>query len=119
MSRSSKKNESTQQTLPLTCWKPDCELTIYSAVENKARLMEALGKTDQLEIDLSEIIELDTAGLQLLILAKREANDQGKTISMVGHSEAVLEVLELCNLSGFFGDPVLIPAEGQSRGAAQ
>lgn len=112
-SNATKKSDKTTST----CWKPDSELTIYSVVDNKAKLMALLDSTEQLEIDLSEIIELDTAGLQLLILAKRESTEKGKKLTMSGHSETVLDVFELCNLSGFFGDPVLIPAECPPQGA--
>lgn len=84
------------------------EMTIYSAVENKDVLMKHLASEGDLEIDLSEISELDSTGLQLLILLKREAKLKNKAISFVGHNEVVLEVFELFNIASFFGDPMLI-----------
>lgn len=88
----------------------DGELTIYCAAELKAQLMEAWGGDAPLEVDLSGITEVDGAGLQLLILAKREALRSGKSVRFVGHSPAVLEVIDLANLSGQFGDPLVLAA---------
>lgn len=86
------------------------ELTIYTAGETKEQLMGALAKADALEVDLAGVTEIDTAGVQLLILAKREAADQGKRLTMSGHSPAVMDLIELFNLGGWFGDPLIITA---------
>lgn len=88
----------------------DGEMSIYTAGETKLRLMEALGRSKVLEIDLSGVTEVDTAGLQLLILAKQEAARQGKTLRYVDHSPALLATLDLCQLTARFGDPVVMVA---------
>ncbi|MDO9189441.1 MAG: STAS domain-containing protein, partial [Sulfurimicrobium sp.] len=49
------------------------ELTIYTAMDMKQRLLEPLSTCRQVDVDLSQVSELDSAGLQLMILAKREA----------------------------------------------
>uniref|UniRef100_UPI00051C7B7F STAS domain-containing protein n=1 Tax=Aeromonas finlandensis TaxID=1543375 RepID=UPI00051C7B7F len=54
------------------------------------------------------VSEIDSAGLQLLLVAKKTALQQGSSLALVWHSNAVLELLELCQLSAFFGDPTLI-----------
>ena len=84
------------------------ELSIYSAAELKAQLLPYLAQPGELEIDLARVSELDGAGLQLLILAKREAARVGATLRLTRHSRAVLEVFDLCNLAAFFGDPLVI-----------
>lgn len=86
------------------------ELTIYRAAELKARLMEGLNGGKPLEVDLSGVTEVDGAGLQLLILAKDETRGNDQRVRFVGHSPAVLEVIDLANLSGQFGDPVVLAA---------
>lgn len=86
------------------------ELTIYRAAELKEQLQQAWGGAAPLEVDLAGITEVDGAGLQLLILAKREAQRSGKSVRFVGHSPAVLEVIDLANLSGQFGDPLVLAA---------
>jgi anti-anti-sigma factor len=87
----------------------DGELTIYRAAELKERLLDALAATEAvLEIDLSGVDEIDTAGLQLLMLAKREAAACGRQLRLVAHSRAVLAAFDLLNLAGYFGDALLV-----------
>lgn len=86
------------------------DLTIYHALEQKGALLNALADTDDLELDLMHVGEIDTAGLQLLILLKKEAQRAGKTISIVAHSQSVRAVIDFCNLAAELGDPLIIPA---------
>lgn len=86
------------------------DLSIYLALSLKQQLSSALSACDKLELDLSQVAEIDTAGLQLLIFAKREALQQGKSLCIVAHSPAVRECIDFCNLAAFFGDPVVITA---------
>ena len=89
------------------------DLTIYHAMEQKQQLIAALEQAEGLELDLSQVGEMDTAGLQLLILAKREAARQDKALAIVAHSPAVRQTLDFCNLTAYFGDPVVITAHEQ------
>ncbi len=84
------------------------ELTIYTALELKDRLLTALSSSEELELDLSEVGEIDAAGLQLLVMVKQQATNLGKVLRITGHSPVVVELLDLSGLSGFFGDPLLI-----------
>lgn len=93
------------------------ELTIYHAADLKPALLGALDQGDDIEIDLADVCELDSSGVQLLMLMKREAAAAGKSLSLSGHSPAVLEVFELLGLGGWFGDPQVLPAATQ-RGEA-
>ena len=86
------------------------DLTIYHALEQKNILLEALSATQDLELDLLKVSEIDTAGLQLLILLKKEAQNAGKRVSIVAHSQAVRSVIDFCNLATELGDPLVIPA---------
>jgi anti-anti-sigma factor len=86
------------------------DMTIYQAAEQKNRLLAALAGTDHLALDLSGVGDIDTAGLQLLMLVKRESVAQGKTLEISGHSPAVQQTLDFCNLVGVFGDPMVISA---------
>ena len=88
----------------------DEAMTIYQAPAQKAQWLAALAASDALELDLSAVPEIDTAGLQLLLLLKREGLHQGKPVTIVGHSPSVQRVLDFCALSGVFGDPMLISA---------
>ncbi len=84
------------------------EMTIYTALELKEKLLPPLAQCQALEIHLAGVGDIDSAGLQLLILVKNEAQLQGKALSLTGHSPAVLDLLDLCDLEGYFGDSVLI-----------
>lgn len=86
----------------------DGEMTIYRAADLKATVLDALRKTQVLEVDLSGITELDTAGLQVLMLAKQTANAHQRELRLVKHSPAVVEILEMLDLGAFFGDALLI-----------
>lgn len=85
-------------------------VSIYIVQELKERLLAGVRDNPVLQLDLSQVTELDSAGLQLLYLAKREAIKQGHMLHIVAHSDAVREVFDLCNLNAWFGDPTLIPA---------
>lgn len=89
----------------------DGEMTIYTALALKDELLAPLAQCETAELDLSGVSEIDSAGLQLLIMAKNEAQARGKSLLINGHSPAVLEILNLCDLEGFFGDNVLIYQE--------
>ena len=84
------------------------ELSICRAEELKRELLPLYETGRELEIDLSGVTEMDGAGLQLMVAMKIEAIDRDVRLSFTGHSAAVMEVLDLADLVGFFGDPVLI-----------
>lgn len=83
------------------------ELTIYTAAEVKQRFAELLLARNEIEADLSGVSEIDTAGLQLMLMLKRRP---GADVRFVHHSSAVLRLVDLANLAGTLGDPVLISA---------
>ena len=89
------------------------DMTIYNASSQKIQLLDALVECSELDLDLSQVSEMDTAGFQLLILAKREAIDAGKSLRLVAHSRAVTELLDLYHMASYFGDPMVIPANEQ------
>jgi anti-anti-sigma factor len=95
---------------------PEGELSIYTAAEQKQVLLQMLEQADAAALDLSKVAMLDSAGLQLLILARHEAELRQKPFSIVARSAAVTEVFELCNLSGFFGEQEFIPSQAAAAG---
>jgi anti-anti-sigma factor len=80
------------------------ELNIYTAAALQQLLLDALNAGSQVEVDLSEVGEMDCAGLQLLIAARREAARQGKPLRLTASSPVVLELLDLCAQSGIIDD---------------
>src|SRR4029453_5133447 len=75
-------------------------MTIYEAAPGKRALLEALGRGVELEIDLSGVTELDTAGIQLLLLVKREASTAHKIVRLTAPRPAALDEIDLCGLGG-------------------
>ena len=74
-------------------------MTIYTCGELKPRLLEELSAhPDATRLDLSHVLELDTAGLQLLMTARRFASDAGRELSVANPSRVVADVLDLCRL---------------------
>ncbi|WP_421683098.1 STAS domain-containing protein [Stutzerimonas urumqiensis] len=86
------------------------ELCVFHAAELKPHLLAIVQADADREIDLAQISEVDTAGIQLLLLAKREAARLGGRLAFVNHSEPLLDAIGLLNLARDFGDPVLMPA---------
>ena len=78
----------------------DGELSIYRASELKATFLAQLQDTTELNVDLSGVTEIDTAGVQLLMMLKKEAAQLGKTVSLSNHSAAVISVFEAINVAG-------------------
>jgi anti-sigma B factor antagonist len=74
------------------------ELTIHTAADRKTALMTLTEAGGDLDVDLSAVTEMDTAGLQLLLLAAREAAAHGGRLRVVGGSRAVADVLAIAHL---------------------
>jgi len=86
------------------------ELGIYGAAAAKEPLFEALHAIGRpmgaaIHLDLAAVTELDTAGLQLLLLARREAAKAQRRLGIAAASEAVSEVLDLCGLRAALATP--------------
>jgi anti-sigma B factor antagonist len=77
------------------------EMTVYTASQIKQPLMDAIaGGPPSVLLDLSGVSELDTAGLQLLLLGHREALVSGRNLKLETESNTVREVLTLCGALG-------------------
>lgn len=84
------------------------ELTIYEAATLKQQMLDSLNASQGLEVDLSGVTELDTSGVQLMLLLQYEAEVANKSLKWVKHSQPVSQVLTLLNLGSALGDPVSI-----------
>lgn len=83
------------------------ELTIFTAAELRQQLLDALDIEPGIEIDLSKVCDMDSAGIQLIVATKNEATLRNKYLHFTGHSPAVSQVLALCNLTDLLNDPEL------------
>ncbi|HJV25007.1 MAG TPA: STAS domain-containing protein [Aromatoleum sp.] len=87
-----------------TRFRPEGELTIYTVAERHRELMSALEAGRAVDLDLSAVNEVDCAGLQLLILATREAGRRGIGYRVAACSDAVKDALETIQLVGLVDD---------------
>ncbi|MDH5545724.1 MAG: STAS domain-containing protein [Gammaproteobacteria bacterium] len=77
------------------------DLTIASAAANKEVLLRAL-EEDVVEVDFSDVSEIDTSGLQLLIAMKKQADAENKQLRLDNISHPIKELFEQYQMSGFF-----------------
>lgn len=73
-------------------------MTIHRAGELRRLLEDALTPSGGIDVDLSRVSEIDSAGVQLIVAARKQAFADGKEMRIVAHSAAVAEVLELLDL---------------------
>jgi len=77
------------------------EMTPYTALEQKNKLLQHFKVDHELQIDLSEVSEIDSAGLQILVFLKQKASTKDIILTLAHHSQSVIEVLELLNLTAY------------------
>jgi anti-anti-sigma factor len=87
------------------------EFNIYSAAQLKDELLGVLDSHQQLDIDLGGVEDFDSSGVQILLMLKREAQRQGRSLTLTQHAPSVREVLDLLNLVAELGDPLVIPLD--------
>lgn len=87
------------------------ELTIYSVMEFRDALVGHLQPGVDISVDLSEVTEVDTAGLQWLLALK--GLNVVQRVEFCHHSKAVIDALELSGLSGTFDDTIVISSEAR------
>ena len=82
------------------------EMTVYTASQIKQPLVDAIADAPaNIQLDLSDVTELDTAGVQLLLLIYREVLASGRKIQLGPESNIVRDVLTLCGALGRLMDP--------------
>lgn len=74
------------------------ELTIYRAAELKDVLLAAVREHEEPAFDLSSVTEFDSAGVQLLLVARQEAARLGKELRLLAPSPAVRDVYALLGM---------------------
>ena len=81
------------------------EMTVYTAGQIKEPLLDAIAEVlADVQLDLSGVSELDTAGVQLLLLIHRAALVSGRNLRLGAESAIVRDVLTLCGAIGLLTD---------------
>ena len=84
------------------------ELTIRNGAALREQLRTALAENDEVELNMAAVSEFDSAGLQLLIAAKKSAVAAGKTLRFTDSSRPMVDVLDLYGLL----DELMGPRDG-------
>ena len=71
------------------------DLTIYSANDFKNHMVKYCAKSKDIEIDLSKVVKFDTAGFQLVILARREIENANNKLIIKNLSNEVKTIFDL------------------------
>ncbi len=80
------------------------DLTIYQVSLVKEELQSKLADlTQSVELNLAGIEEIDTAGVQLLMMLKRNVEQGGGEVTLSSISESVEQVLSALDCLSWFG----------------
>ena len=82
----------------------DNEMTVGTAARVNSLIMDHLPYYEEIEVDLSGVTRIDSAGFQIMLVAKLEAAQMRKKIRFVRHSNAILEILSHLEEKTFLGD---------------
>lgn len=92
------------------------EFNIFTAQHTKGALLDAIaaapgGADGDIVIGLGDVTEIDTAGLQLMVMAHREALRQGKHLRFTPCSQPVMDIVSLCGMAAALGLPTPAPSQ--------
>jgi phospholipid transport system transporter-binding protein len=81
-------------------FKPDTELTFKSVVSIRAKLSKALtnNTSNTFCLDLSDVTHCDSAGLALLIEARKLCKQNNKIFEVIGMSPETQSLAEFCGV---------------------
>lgn len=92
-----KKERSSNKSKGLCKWVINEDLTIYSIDELKEGLSKELDSYKDFKLNLGDVEEIDSSGIQLLLALKAELLKQEKTLTLTAVSDSV------SNLMGVYG----------------
>jgi anti-sigma B factor antagonist len=85
------------------------ECIVTTITETTKVLITYVTTYTSLVLHLEKVTKIDSAGYQLLVFLKKECDVHNKTISLTGHSDAVLHIIDLYGGAGYFGDRIVLP----------
>ncbi|MDM8549210.1 STAS domain-containing protein [Desulfobacterales bacterium HSG2] len=82
-----------------TLLKAEGAISIYEAASLREYLLSYLKENNELVLDLSEVSECDTAGVQLLCSARITAEQEGMVFEVTGASGPVIDAMTRAGLN--------------------
>jgi len=75
-------------------------MTIYTCEAVTSQVLCAIAPdATPLRVELEKVTEMDTAGLQVILMARKHAKDLARELTIAKASPAVADVLTLCGLA--------------------
>ncbi|MCG8612333.1 MAG: STAS domain-containing protein [Pseudomonadales bacterium] len=81
------------------------DMTVDQIKGQRDLFLQSLTFGQHIGLDLMMVSEMDSAGLQLLILLKREAELRGQKVHIAAQSMEVTDMLDLCGMTDAFAPP--------------
>ena len=92
----------TQSETDKCCLSVTEEMSIYNAAAFYDELKQYIDKYNTVELDLSQVNELDTSCFQVLLRSKLISQKENKNFQIVSHSDESKEIIDLLNVSSLF-----------------
>lgn len=83
-------------------------LTIYTVAGVREAFNSIVGEGKPTTLNMEELVDIDTAGIQLLMALKRQCGVQGIELNIRNHSPILISILDLYGLAGYFGDRIVL-----------
>lgn len=87
------------------------DLCIYEIAQLHDQLLPQLAGGQKIQLDLGAVAECDSAGLQWLLALRAWARSSGVALSFEPLSDAVRELVDLCQVQSLLGLQTVIPAD--------
>jgi anti-sigma B factor antagonist len=71
------------------------DINIYSVKELKERFSEFFENVKNVELDLSAVDAVDTAGFQLLVAVRKELNSKDRILTIINPSNEITRIFSL------------------------
>lgn len=93
------------------------EMVVQSAAGIRRDLLLLLESCEGrvLEVDLSSVSEIDTAGMQILLSLRNSLRRKGGRLRLISHTPAVLSLMDLYGLVGYFGNRIVLSPSERGR----
>ncbi|CEK11121.1 STAS domain-containing protein [Legionella hackeliae] len=97
--------------MKINAFKPSSEMTFSTVQVDRERLVKYVRETtgDVIKLDLSEVTHCDSAGLALLIEAKRLSTQRSKVCQVEDMPKAVHALAEFCGVDGILNKNEINP----------
>ena len=77
-------------------------MNIFVISEIKEELVSEIDLYEKVTLNLSQVEDFDTSGMQILVAFQKELTEKKQTLEIISPSTAVMNVLKLYQITNFF-----------------